>query len=191
MKLPALARLSMLLVAIAACTSTVPASSTPPGSMIAPTPAPPTSSPSAPAASPTDDGIPDPPPDGALGYSDFAQKGRLGSYCYDGGCADVAVWPPTGDGLPTVETQGEPLVFSVDKNEFDQWSVTYGTDSGAPMPLAEGGEPTDPDMGAQSPGPATSFVEFNSPPAGDWVVTMRVYFAGGGSASYAWRVIVE
>jgi hypothetical protein len=126
-----------------------------------------------------------------LGYSDFATKGDHGSYCYDGACADVGVWPPPADGLPIVETQGQSLIFSVDKGEFDQWTVEYGPDMGALTLLANGGDHSDPDMATQTLGPALSFVEFDGPPRGDWVVTVLVYLAGGGSASYAWHVIVE
>ena len=143
------------------------------------------------AATPTDDGIPDPPPEGALGYSDFAEQGERGSYCYDGGCADVGEWPPPADELPTVESQGESLILSVDKDQFDAWTVEYSGAGSAPSVLAHGGEHFDPDMVGPSPGAAVTFIEFDSPPSGDWVVTAFVHFAGGGSASYAWHLIVE
>ena len=208
MKLPALARLPILIafVLVTACSSgqtpgwtfattgaSVPTETATAGLHATPRATTPTSPPATapPTATSTDDGIPDPPPEGALGYADFAEQGEMGSYCYDGGCADVAVFPPPAEELPSVQTQGQTLIFSVDKGAFDQWTVDYGPDGGPPTLLTSGGDHVDPDMAAQSPGPQLDFVEFDSPAVGDWVVTVAVYFVGGGSASYAWHVIVE
>ncbi len=131
------------------------------------------------------------PPSGALGYSDFADVGWLGSYCWQGTCADVAEMPDAGS-LPqiTVPAGNDKLIFSLEGAEFAHWFAMYGADGDPLEPLDEGGAPFDPDASTPSPDEMLSFAELDSPPQGDWVVTVQVFMLGG-DATYAWHVLVE
>jgi hypothetical protein len=56
--------------------------------------------------------------------------------------------------------------------------------------LDEGGATFDPDIATPSPDDLLSFAEFEGPPAGDWIVTVQVFFPEG-DATYGWHVVVE
>ncbi len=202
---------------VAACTTASPGATTTPGSTIVPSSietarptaatdssAEPTDRPTATAtpgatasnapsqtasASPSAAASFDRPPEGALGYADFADAGWLGSYCWHGTCADVPAVPEK-DQLPQVVVPGdETLIFSLDDGSFVRWIAQYGADDSALTVLGEGGEPLDPDAATATP-EALHWAEFDSPPSGDWLVRVQVFFADG-DASYFWHVIVE
>ncbi len=131
------------------------------------------------------------PPRGILRAESGPIEGWLGSYCWQGTCADVAVVPPK-DQLPEFTTEGEDLEFSLSHNAtFVRWQATYGGSvDGERMTLGQGGEGFDPDA---RPSPALELLSsatFASPPAGDWVVFVQVFF-DGGDLSYAWHVVVN
>ncbi len=189
-------------IVLAACTTGTPgptrtSASNPTGSPFAspdsresrgPTVAPPTAPSSTAPATPTPIATVDVPPQGALGYSDLADVGWLGSYCWHGTCADVVAIPPKAQ-LPEILVQGDTLIFSLVDGEFTRWIAQYGSDDSSLMTFAEGGESFDPD--AATPGPDTllEWVEFDAPPPGDWVVRVQTFFVDG-DASYYWHVIV-
>ena len=171
--------------------------------------APPAAGPSAhvPAASPTETGRPvqhgsiatpsapvgagtDSPPQGLLRSGGNVLAGRLGSYCYRDGCADIGAWPPRPD-LPLLAETSNSLSFELGNREaFAAWSASYGPRSNGPPSgtLGQGGENFDPDANTT---PATRFREitFPRPPAGDWVVWVRLTLENG-DLEYAWNVPV-
>jgi hypothetical protein len=197
MKLPALARIPIVLLVVAACTSAPGASQTP----NAPTPNAPTTNaptPNLPTPSSESQGTPVAltptpssarPPAAALGYSDFAETGWLGTYCWQGLCADVFELPAKED-LPIVAAEGESLIFSMEDGEFSKWVVQYGPDGDSLATLDRGGEAIDPDVAPTKSPDLMSFVEFDNPPSGDWLLTVQVFFAEG-DATYGWHVIVD
>jgi hypothetical protein len=194
MKLPALARIPILMLMLAGCTSA--AGATPSPAPVVPTPTAPTPvvTPS-PAATRTPDVAPSAtpgpagPPSAALGYSDFAEAGWLGTYCWQGLCADVFELPPK-EQLPVVAAVGDSLIFSMEDGEFSKWVVQYGPDGASMTTLDRGGEAIDPDIASPEAPELRSFVEFANPPSGDWLLTVQVFFPGG-DATYGWHVIVE
>lgn len=151
---------------------------------VPPTPEPtslPSSDPSWPPTqepTPEPDPTPESPPDGALGYSDFADVGWLGSYCWHGTCADVSAIPPKSQ-LPEIVVRGDALIFSLATGEFTRWVAQHGSDSTSFRTFAEGGESSD----------AMEWVEFDVPPSGDWLVRIQAFLVDG-DASYYWHVIV-
>ncbi len=181
-------RIALLVLMLAAC-SIAPAGQpttspiAPPSPSIKPTPQP----------TPTEDAaIGDAPPDGTLRGDGAAVAGQPGSYCFGDTCADIGGWPNKLD-LPLVELSAadQQLEFAVpDSVRFVEWHASYSASSnGEANELAEGGNGYDPDKSYASPWPESSSVTFDSPPAGDWVVYVSVYF-DGGDLSYAWHVIV-
>jgi hypothetical protein len=96
--------------------------------------------------------------------------------------------------LSVVNTSADPLQFSLsDGATFTGWEVSYGNDSdtGSELTVLDfGGDLSDPDAQPQSAPPELSTVEFDSPPNGDWMLLVSVYFPGG-DLSYAWHVIAE
>ena len=193
MKLPAFARISAIALLAIGCTS-APAASVAPSvaPSVSPTATTATTPPtSTPVAEPT--GSPratqPPPPSGALGYSDFADVGWLGSYCWQGTCADVPEMPDS-ESLPQITVPLGRLTFSLDGAGFVHWIAMYGADGDSLQPLDEGGAPFDPDVSTPSPDEVLGFAELDSPPPGDWVVTVQA-FMPDGDAMYAWHVIVE
>ena len=194
----------LLAVASAACISGSPTPSSSPAvsataSRVASTGATTTPSPTvAPTATPTRTAAVratpvatlDAPPDGALGYSDFADVGWLGSYCWHGLCADVAEIPPKPE-LPEIRVPTrESVIFSLEDGEFVRWIAQYGAASASLVTFADGGQPFDPDKASNGPVPVMEGVEFEAPPAGDWIVRVQVFFEDG-DASYYWHAIVE
>jgi hypothetical protein len=190
MKLPAIALIPILALVAAACTS-VPAATSPPtvNPNVKTTDQPTTAPATLVVAQPTDTPLDVAPPAGALGYSDSADVGWLGSYCWHGTCAD-APQIPDRESLPKITVPVGTLIFSLDGAEFANWIASFGPGGNSLSLLAEGGIPFDPDASPPSSGQLQSFVEFDSPPAGDWVVTVQV-FLPGGDVSYAWHVVVE
>lgn len=74
---------------------------------------------------------------------------------------------------------------------FVHWSADYradGSDDGSV--LGEGGAQPDPDAAFATPQPVFFVATFDSPPSGDWVVTLSVNYHGGGDALYFWHVVV-
>jgi hypothetical protein len=205
MKLPALAQLSTVLLLAAACATAGPGSSAPPSPMpsaTTPVTAAPTTTPVAPTVKPTEppatlESRPTPdadePPSAALGTSDFAVTGALGTYCWlgegRGECVDTAGFYKERTPLLEVEA-GDELVFSLEEGEFAKWNASYGTDVQAATSLGSGGQDVDPDASAAPPELLT-YVEFEAPPPGDWIVEVFVRFPNGGDAFYGWHVVVE
>jgi len=131
------------------------------------------------------------PPLGLLDAGEGPVEGWLGSYCWQGACADAAGIPPKGQ-LPNVTTDGGDLEFSLsDGATFVRWRATYAAGANdEPKTIGEGGEAFDPDA-RPSPAPELlSSVAFDEPPAGDWIVFVQVFF-DGGDLSYAWNLIVR
>jgi hypothetical protein len=132
------------------------------------------------------------PPRGVLASGTTSVEGWTGSYCWQSACVDVDGIPPKSE-LPQITAGDDPLEFSLsDSATFTRWTVMYGV-GGANSDLSildEGGSPSDPDAQPQSTPPELSWFEFDSPPRGDWVVTVSLQFPGG-DFSYAWHVLVE
>jgi hypothetical protein len=203
MKLPALARISVVCLIAAGCASVVPGA-TPtrrsPAASIAVPPAAPESHTAQPTAAPTAAPTLSPtparprptseePPAAALGTSDFAVTGKLGTYCWSTGCVDTAGFYKATTPSLTVD-EGDPLIFSLDDGEFASWSASYGVDESAPMTLGRGGDAVDPDS-TLAPPERLTFVEFDAPPPGDWIVEVFVRFEDSSDAAYGWHVTVE
>lgn len=199
MKLPARARISISLLLVAGCASTIPGASPAPTQnptpAAMPTPLATSTLGATPAVTPaaTQGSSSDKPPAAALGTSDFAVTGELGSYCWhvngQGSCVDTAGFYKSRVPAITVE-EGDRMVFSIEDGEFAGWTASYGPDVEAPTVLGEGGQDVDPDVNQPSFEPLT-FAEFDGPPTGDWIVAVFVDFADNGSASYGWHVTVE
>ena len=199
MKLPALARISISLLLVAGCATAAPGAS--PAPTQSPTPAatptqlatstPTPTSAVTPAAS--QQSAADKPPAAALGTSDFAVTGDLGSYCWhvngQGSCVDTAGFYKSRVPAITV-AEGDQMVFSMEDGEFAGWTAAYGSDVEAPIVLGEGGQDMDPDVNQPSFEPLT-YAEFDAPPTGGWIVAVFARFADGGDAAYGWHVTVE
>jgi hypothetical protein len=200
MKLPALARISIVLLVVAGCAAASPGASPAPTqnptsavvATTATTPTPPPASASTPATTPPETAPPatsDQPPAAALGTGDFAVTGQLGSYCWGASCVDTAGFYKSR--LPAITVaESDELVFSMEDGEFAGWTASYGPDVEAPTVLGQGGQEVDPDVSKPSFEPLT-FAEFDAPPLGDWIVAVFVRFGDGGDAAYGWHVTVE
>ena len=196
MKLPAIARISLLVVLLAACSlapAAQPTGTPRPAATPALTPlATPTERPTrSPAAAPTEYGG-EVPPVVTLSSGDVSAAGYPGSYCFADTCADIAGWSSKAD-LPqlTAGPSSGDLVFEIaDQISFVTWSAAYGASSNddESTPLGEGGDPFDPDTGG-SPPPQFLNAHVPMPPPGDWVVWVWVDLEFG-DLSYAWHVIV-
>ncbi|MEX2548047.1 MAG: hypothetical protein WD830_09705 [Chloroflexota bacterium] len=181
-------RIALVVLMLAACSIAHVGQPTP-----SPATAPSPSTEPPPQPTPTEDvAVGTEPPDGTLRADGAAVAGQHGSYCFADTCADIGGWPNKPD-LPLVEVSAadQQLEFALpDSVQFVEWHASYSASSnGEANDLAEGGNGYDPDKSYASPWPATSSVTFDSPPAGDWVVYVSVYF-DGGDLSYAWHVIV-
>lgn len=180
----------ILALASAACLSGSPAPTSVPTDI--PASPPPTFATGVPTAGssapPTAGGPVDDPPQGALGSSDAADVGWLGSYCWHGTCGDVPSVLPKAQ-LPEVVAEGDSLTFSLVDGEFGRWIAQYGADESALTTFADGGETFDPDAATLDPDTLLEWAEFDAPPAGDWVVRVQTFFVDG-DASYYWHVIV-
>jgi hypothetical protein len=202
MKLPTLARITLVALLLAGC-------SLGPGGQATPTARPVVTPSATPSATPTPAAVPsiepsvepsrepgrtpDIPPPGYLQGDSDPVEGWLGSYCWLNSCVDMAGIPPKA-GLPQITKGADPLEFSLsDGATFTGWTVSYGRDSDTGSGLTildQGGASSDPDAQPQSAPPELNSVEFDSPPNGDWVLLMSVQFPGG-DLSYAWHLIVE
>ena len=189
MNLPAITSISLIALIAIGCASAPAATVNPSATPVAATPTAAATGATIPSVTPSPRATETPPPSGALGYSDFADVGWLGSYCWQGTCADVPEMPDAGS-LPQITVPEGPLTFSLEGAKFATWVAMYGADGDSLLPLDEGGDAFDPDIATPSPDELLSFVELDSPPVGDWVITVQV-FMPGGDASYAWHVIVE
>ncbi len=129
------------------------------------------------------------PPAGMLSAPGVEVVGFLGTYCWNGMCADVFDTPPKAD-LPLVEATSGDLTFSLAGGAaFLSWSASYRSDDQNELtPLGEGGSDYDPDTGASLP-PALSEAGFETPPAGEWVLIVQAFFENG-DAQYIWHVVV-
>ena len=161
---------------------------------------PPTSSAGMETTSPTPTPGSSKPPDGLLSAGSESVAGWLGSYCWsysDGedetdACADAFRTPPRST-LPFLAVPPgarAELTFSVAGGvEFSGWTATYSARSNsARKDLHSGGHNFDSETTASQP-PLSDEVRFPSPPSGDWVVHVFVYFVNG-DASYHWHVAV-
>jgi hypothetical protein len=134
------------------------------------------------------------PPLGKLELPDGAAvPGYQGSWCYDETCADII--PPAKAGLPLIDLSDDAvLIFTLaESHPFAYWTVDYSPDQGddSPTSLAEGGTYVDPDMAPATSPPELSTFTFDAPPAGDWVLAVRVQFHGGlGDTRYYWHAVV-
>ena len=207
MKLPALARISIVPLAVAACTSVVPGPSPAPtpsaiGSLapsgtvegaptIEPTPlAVPTASPTdepTPAATPRPTSTPGPiatfelPPDALIGNGDRPKAGDLGSFCWEGTCAD-GPQPVDPDELPLYRPSDDTITIRLAEGaEFESWSAYYWTE--------DDHEPIELGRGDQANGPFTK-ATFDAPDVDLAIVSFFADFPTG-SASYAWAVDVH
>jgi hypothetical protein len=135
------------------------------------------------------------PPLGELELPDRAAvAGYLGTWCYDGACADII--PPDKADLPLIDVPGgADLTFTLaDTHPFVYWTVDYAAeqDDGTATMLAEGGSYVDPDMASATSPPELTTFNFEAPPAGDWVLGVNLQFAAGlGDAVYFWHVVVD
>ena len=130
------------------------------------------------------------PPDGLLGSGSESVAGKLGSYCYGNTCLDIAKWPPKFV-LPHLVAGRRLLEFQLRNGEkFVGWRASYSANpnEGRSDTLGQGGESFDPDAN-QPAADRFASAQFDAPPAGDWVVWLKIDLAGG-DLSYAWRVTV-
>ena len=198
MNLPAIARIPLVVLLLCACSvgpAALPTASQAPTASAAPTPASEptatvgaTSIPTVAATRPT--ATESPLPQGVLSGLDETAEGWLGSYCWEGTCADAPETPPMVD-LPYVSGDRD-LVFSLsDGLMFVRWRASYTsphqTES---VTLGQGGEAPDPDASPGVDPPALTSATFASPPGGDWIVMVQV-FLENGDLSYAWYVDVQ
>lgn len=134
---------------------------------------------SAPAATPgqASPGLPERPPDATLAADGGdGATGQLGSYTWRGAGSD-SPWLP---GTPIAVGAGEPLTVRIERDvPVEAWAARR-----APGAATS-------DVGAIPVGTGDSTITFAAPPVGDWTVEVSVRFAGGGSASYAWRLAVS
>ncbi|MBA3779200.1 MAG: hypothetical protein H0X16_07880 [Chloroflexi bacterium] len=108
-------------------------------------------------------------------------EGRLGSYCYEGGCGDSAWIIPDRGPSATPETL---YSFALgDEAEMTSFSARY-----APASVAFPGEQDLRELRVATKSPARRF-DFSGLPVGDWVLLASVQFEGG-DASFFWRVRV-
>lgn len=169
----------------------VPATSTlvPPTATVVPTP---TVVPPTPTATATDDDEFPIPPDGLLRLPGGEQQaGKLGTYCYRGGCADSPYWP-TARSMTRVDlpAAGAPLSFALaDDREFVYWRASYAARDDhfaeAVWQLDSGGEID----GEQRLTKAT----FAAPPSGKWLLNVSVWLPpgrDGGDLHFYWYVVV-
>jgi hypothetical protein len=200
MKLPALALIPLVVLLLAGCsvapggkaTPTAPAVATAsPAAVVSASP-----SSTASTASPEPSRTPEPPfpvpPRGILASGATSVEGWTGSYCWQTVCADAEGLPPKAE-LPQVTARDDPLEFSLsDGATFTRWTVMYGAGNANSdlTILDQGGAPSDPDAETQSTPPDLHTFEFDSPPTGDWTLTVSVEFPGG-DLSYAWHVIAQ
>lgn len=178
-----------------------------------PSPNPPTSRPASPTAvppAPTASAQPIPtataaptatdyeqpaPPLGELTLPDgSAIPGYQGTWCYDGACADVI--PPDKADLPQIDTSADAdLSFTLAATHpFAYWTVDYALeqDDDSTIRLDEGGTYVDPDVSPAASPPALTTFTFEGPPAGDWVIQVRLQFAGGlGDTRYYWHAAAD
>jgi hypothetical protein len=135
------------------------------------------------------------PPLGELRLPDAAAvPGLQGTWCYDRGCADVI--PPEKGDLPQVDTSAEAeLSFTLaDTHPFVYWTVEYAPerDDDSTTRLDEGGSYVDPDVSPATSAPELTTFTFEGPPTGDWVIEVRLQFAGGlGDTRYYWHAVVD
>ena len=130
------------------------------------------------------------PPAGLLSAGSGSIEGRIGSYCWGDTCADIGVWPPKADLAELdVASREVTIQFSASKPVgFTEWYASYAAGpNGGSKSLVKGGS-SDPDTNATAP-PEFETFDFPSPPSGDWIVFVSVYFRGG-DLSYAWHVVV-
>jgi hypothetical protein len=194
MTVPAIVRLPLLIGALLAAAACGLAGSRPTPSLDAPSPLPSASISSAPSVEPTrtpPQATEIPPPSGFLTADGTQVEGWLGSYCWQDLCADAPEVPPK-DQLPQVLGDGNELAFSLsDTATFITWRATYASESNErPTTLGESGEAFDPDARPSASPELLSAAEFDSPPAGDWVIFVQVFF-DGGDLSYAWHVVIQ
>ncbi|HEV3484072.1 MAG TPA: hypothetical protein VG106_01595 [Vicinamibacterales bacterium] len=128
------------------------------------------------------------PPAGILVSGNQRVAGELGTYCYQNLCADRIAWPPKTE-LPLLNATRMFLGFELDNREpFARWTASYGRANDDPIAtLGQGGAAFDPD--ANGSAPEFREITFRRPPAGDWVVWVRVDLANG-DLEYAWHVTV-
>jgi hypothetical protein len=197
MKLPALARITLVALLLAGCSLRPGGQATPSSRpVVTPAPIPSASAPPPATTSPEPTRPAEPsataPPRGLLAAGSTTVVGWAGSYCWQNGCVDMAGIPPKAE-LPEITATDGRLVFSLsDGATFSGWTVSYGIDADTGSELTildQGGTSADPDAQPQSAPPELGSVEFG-PPKGDWVLLLSVQFPGG-DLSYAWHVLVE
>lgn len=190
MKLPEIVRISLVALLMAACSLAPAAQPTPSAAPLV------TAIPTATVATTIEPTLRPPPatdtlpPRGFLRGEDDPVEGWLGSYCWHGTCADAPGVPEIDD-LPYVYTSDSEMEFSLsDGATFARWHATYWSGDGdEPITLGQDGEDFDPDA-RPSPGiEPLAAARFASPPGGDSVVVVQVFF-DGGDLSYAWHVAV-
>lgn len=176
-----------------------PAPSVPPSAP--PTAPPPTARP--PTARPPTAGVPGipaspnpvAPPPGWLAAGGEPVEGLLGAYCWTangvGVCVDSVAFTYREPDLPTLTAGqvGGQLQFTLaDQYQFASWSASYIDENGNSVPLGSAGASFDPDAIHPSTGPVME-ATFDAPPSGSQsIVQLFVRFAGGGDASYGWKV---
>jgi hypothetical protein len=127
------------------------------------------------------------PPVGLLSEGSAPVGGQLGPYCWQGACADGAMFQIGS--LPVFDAVAA-LTFSLqDDMAFGSVDAAYEDASGTSVPLGSAGKSFDPDA-QQTAGNGEASFTFPAPPTGQWVVTAHVRFLQGGDAVYGWQVNV-
>jgi hypothetical protein len=117
------------------------------------------------------------PPDATLAAEGGDRVvGQLGTYDW-GDAGSDSPWLP---GSPISTGAGEPLTVRIAGDvPIASWTARRTR-----------GDATS-DVAATAIGSGTSVIAFDAPPQGDWTIELVVRFVGGGSATYAWRVMAS
>lgn len=127
------------------------------------------------------------PPVGLLSDGSAPVGGQLGPYCWQGACADGALFQIGS--LPVFDAVAA-LTFSLqDDIAFGSVDAAYMDASGTSVSLGSAGKSFDPDA-RPTAGSGEVSLNFPAPPTGQWVVTAHVQFLEGGDAVYGWQVNV-
>lgn len=113
--------------------------------------------------------------------------GSLGSFCWNT-CRDGPTAPKST--LPKLTASDPTLAFTMEDGTliYEWWAHYSAQSNGRVTELGHGCCSLDPNSPASQP-PALDRIQFPTPPPGDWVLHVSVFFEWG-DAFYAWRVKV-
>jgi hypothetical protein len=113
--------------------------------------------------------------------------GSLGSFCWNDTCVDGPTAPKST--LPELTASESTLEFAMENGELIyEWYAHYSSGSNSAVTKLGGGCCWAPPDSPSRP-PGLDQIQFPTPPPGDWVVHVSVWFEWG-DAFYAWHVTV-